>query len=99
MSIAKIVLAGVAVVTILGSAALAQTYQTTGRIMNIDQANGKITLQHKQAGTVGAAGAQEPVDVYKIQDGLKLNGLQIGDPVAFTESQIGGVWTVTNIQK
>jgi Cu/Ag efflux protein CusF len=98
MSIGKLVLASVAAISI-SSAALAQEFQTTGRIMKIDQASGKITLQHKQGGTVGAATTNNLVDEYKIQDGLKLNGLQVGDPVAYTEAQVDNVWTVTKIQK
>jgi Cu/Ag efflux protein CusF len=98
MSIAKFILASAAAIAI-SSAALAQEYQTTGKILKIDQASGKITLQHKQGGTVGAATTNNIVDEYKMQDGLKLNGLQVGDPVAFTEARIGDVWTVTKIQK
>jgi Cu/Ag efflux protein CusF len=98
MTIAKIVLA-TAAAAIIGSIALAQESQTTGRIMQIDQANGKITLQHMPAGTVGAAGARDIVDEYKMKEGLALNGLQAGDPVIFNEAQVGGVWTVTKIQK
>ena len=67
--------------------------------MKIDQANGRISLQHNQGGTVGAANAADMVDEYKIQNGLALNGLQAGDPVAYTEDQVRGVWTVTKIKK
>jgi Cu/Ag efflux protein CusF len=96
------ILANVAVLTIIGSAALAQEDQTTGRIIRIDQANGMITLQHRQGGTVGAVGADNLVDIYKMKDGLTLNGLnalEAGDRVVFTEAQIGGVRTVTKIEK
>jgi Cu/Ag efflux protein CusF len=100
MAFAKITLASVAVLTVISSGALAQEDQTTGKIIKIDQANGKITLEHKGGGTVGAATAvKNPVDTYKIGDGLTLSALKVGDPVAFTEARIGGVWTVTKIQK
>ena len=98
MTIAKIILASAAALTI-SSAALAQEYQRTGLIMKIDQANGRISLQHNQGGTVGAANAADMVDEYKIQNGLALIGLQAGDPVAYTEDKVGGVWTVTKIKK
>jgi len=98
MAIAKIILVGAAAITI-GSAALAQGAQTTGRILKIDAPNGKITLQHKQAGTVGAAATKEIVDEYKVQQGLPIDAFKPGDQVVYTEGQVGGVWTVTNMQK
>jgi len=98
MTITKIILASVAVISI-GSAALAQSDQTTGRIVKIDAPNGKITLQHKQGGTVGAAAAKDLVDVYKIGDGLPVNTFKPGDRVVYIEAQVGGVWTVTKMQK
>jgi len=99
MAVAKIVLASVAALTIVSSGAWAQQHQQTGRIIKIDQANGKITLQHMLVGTVGAAGAANPVDEYKIQDGLPLRDFKVGDQVDYTETRIGDVWTVTKIQK
>jgi Cu/Ag efflux protein CusF len=101
MAGARIILASVAALSIIGSEALAQEDQTTGRIIKIDQANGLITLEHKQGGTVGAAGANNLVGTYNM-NGLTLNGLNsldVGDRVVFTEVQIGGVWTVTKIEK
>jgi Cu/Ag efflux protein CusF len=101
MAGARIILASVAALSIIGSEALAQEGQTTGRIIKIDQANGLITLEHKQGGTVGAAGANNLVGTYNM-NGLTLNGLNsldVGDRVVFTEVQIGGVWTVTKIEK
>jgi len=99
MAVAKIVLAGVAALTIISSGAWAQEHQQTGRIVKIDQANGKITLQHNLVGTVGAAGAASPTDEYKIQDGLAVRDFKVGDQVDFTETRVGDVWTVTKIQK
>jgi Cu/Ag efflux protein CusF len=98
MTIAKTILAGAAAIAI-GSAALAQGAVTTGRILKIDAPNGKITLQHKQAGTVGAAAAKDLVDEYKIGEGLQVNAFKPGDQVVYNEAQVGGVWTVTKIQK
>jgi Cu/Ag efflux protein CusF len=99
MTIAKIILASAAAVVIMSSGALAQEFQTTGQILKIDQASGKITLQHKQGGTTGSAAAKDLVDEYKIQDGLAYNALKPGDQVVYTEAQVEGVWTVTKIQK
>jgi Cu/Ag efflux protein CusF len=99
MTLSKTILASAAVIAIISSGALAQQFQTTGKIINIDQASGKITLEHKQGGTVGAAAANNLVDTYKIGEGLTFDALKVGDPVVFTEARIGDVWTVTKIQK
>ena len=98
MTLAKISLASAAAITIISWGALAQENQNTGRITQLDHINGKITLQHAPTGTVGAAGASSLVDEYKIQDGL-VKDLHAGDEVDFTAAQIGGVLTITKIQK
>src|SRR5258705_4793697 len=79
--------------------ALAQENQNTGRISQFNHINGKITLQHAPAGTVGAVGASSLVDEYKIQDGVASKDLHAGDEVDFTAAQIGGVLTIAKIQK
>ncbi len=79
--------------------ALAQENQNKGRITQLDHINGKITLQHAPAGTVGAVGASSLVDEYKIQDGVASKDLHAGDEVDFTAAQIDGVLTITKIQK
>jgi Cu/Ag efflux protein CusF len=98
MTLAKISLASAAAITIISWGALAQENQNTGRITQLDHINGKMTLQHAPAGTVGAVGASSLVDEYKIQDGLAKD-LHAGDEVDFTAAQIGGVLTITKIQK
>ena len=100
MTLAKISLASAAAITIISWGALAQENQNKGRITQLDHINGKITLQHAPAGTVGAVGgASSLVDEYKIQDGVATKDLHAGDEVDFTAAQIGGVLTITKIQK
>jgi Cu/Ag efflux protein CusF len=99
MTLAKISLASAAAITIISWGALAQENQNKGRITQLDHINGKITLQHAPAGTVGAVGASSLVDEYKIQDGGASKDLHAGDEVDFTAAQIGGVLTITKIQK
>jgi Cu/Ag efflux protein CusF len=99
MTLAKISLASAAAITIISWGALAQENQNTGRITQFNHINGKITLQHAPAGTVGAVGASSLVDEYKIQDGVASKDLHAGDEVDFTAAQIGGVLTITKIQK
>jgi Cu/Ag efflux protein CusF len=100
MTLAKISLASAAAITIISWGALAQENQNKGLITQLDHINGKITLKHAPAGTVGAVGASSLLDEYKIADGLaSKNELHAGDEVDFTAAQIGGVWTITKIQK
>lgn len=76
--------------------ALTQEDEPMGKVIKIDQDNGKIALEHKR---VGGCAAQKVIDTYNIGDGLTLGALKVGDPVDFVEAQISGVWTVTKIQK
>ena len=97
MQIAKIILASAAAIVIISSGALAQQ-ALTGSITKVDEASGKITIQQTQSGTVGAntGGA---TDDFKVQDGLLFNAFQAGDKVVFTATEIGGVKTITKLQK
>ena len=97
MRITRIILASAGAIALISSGALAQQ-ALTGSITKIDEANGKITIQQIQSGTVGAntAGA---TDEFKVQDGLLFNAVQAGDKVVFTATEIGGVRTITKLQK
>jgi Cu/Ag efflux protein CusF len=95
MKIAKILLA--TAIVIISSGALAQQ-ALTGSITKVDELNGKITIQQTQSGTVGAntGGAAED---FKVQDGLLFNAFQVGDKVVFTATEVGGVKTITKLEK
>jgi Cu/Ag efflux protein CusF len=96
MNVAKIILAGTAVLTIIGSAALAQQ-ALTGTVTTIDRINRTVAIRQTQSGTVGAnggGGAEE----FKAQDGLSLENVHAGDKVTFTVSETGGVKTITKFQ-
>jgi Cu/Ag efflux protein CusF len=97
MKIAKLILASAAAVAFISSAALAQQ-ALTGSITKVDAPNGKITIQQTQSGTVGA-NTGSATDEFKVQDGLLFNALQAGDKVVFTATDIGGVRTITKLQK
>ena len=96
MKIAKIILAGTAALTIIGSAALAQL-PLTGTITKLNRINGTVAIQQTQSGTVGAnsGGAEE----FKVQDGVSLDTLHAGDKVTFSTTETGGVKTITKLQK
>jgi Cu/Ag efflux protein CusF len=96
MKIAKMVLA-TATIAFIGSGAMAQQ-ALTGAITKLDESNGKITIQRTQTGTVGANSGGAAED-FKVQDGLIFNAFQVGDKVVFTATDVGGVKTVTKLQK
>jgi len=97
MKIAKIILAGTAALTIIGSAALAQQ-ALTGTITKLNRINGTIAIQPTQSGTIGAnsGGAGEE---FKVQDGLSLETVHAGDKVTFSATEKDGTKTITKLQK
>jgi Cu/Ag efflux protein CusF len=97
MKIAKIILAGTATLSIIGSAALAQQART-GTVTKIDRIHGTVAIQQTQSGTVGAntGGAAEE---FKAQDGLSLDAVHAGDKVTFSTTETGGSKTITKLQK
>ena len=97
MKIATIILAAAAAIVLASSAASAQQ-AVTGSITKIDEPNGKITIQQTQSGTVGATAGGATED-FKVQDGLLFNALQAGDKVVFTATEMGGVKTITKLEK
>jgi Cu/Ag efflux protein CusF len=96
MNIGKIILAGTAVLTIIGSAALAQQ-ALTGTVTQVDRISRTVAIKQTQSGTVGAntGGAAEE---FKAQDGLSLDSLHAGDKVTFSASETGGKKTITKFQ-
>jgi Cu/Ag efflux protein CusF len=97
MKIAKIMLAGTAALTIIGSAALAQQ-ALTGTVTKVDRINRSVAIKQTQSGTVGAntGGAAEE---FKTQEGLSLDTLHAGDTVSFSATETAGVKTITKLQK
>jgi Cu/Ag efflux protein CusF len=99
MMIAKSIFAGAAVILILITCSSAFAQQSvTGTISKVDEANGKIAIQQTQSGTVGAnpGGAAEE---FKAQDGLIFNAVKPGDKVVVTVTEVGGVKTISKLEK
>jgi Cu/Ag efflux protein CusF len=96
MKIAKLILAGAAVLTIIGSAALAQQ-ALTGTVTQIDRINRTVAIKQTQSGTVGA-NTGSAAEEFKAQDGLSLDSLHAGDKVTFSTSETGGSKTITKFQ-
>ena len=97
MKIAKLILTSAVVIAAISSGAVAQQAQS-GLVSKVDEANGKITIQQTQGGTVGATTGGAASD-FKVQDGLMFNALKEGDQVVFTATEIGGVKTITKLEK
>jgi Cu/Ag efflux protein CusF len=97
MKIATILSAGIAALTITGSAALAQQAMT-GTITGINRLNDTIAIQQTQSGTVGA-NVGSAGEEFKVQKGLSLEDLHAGDKVSFSVSETGGSKTVTKLQR
>jgi Cu/Ag efflux protein CusF len=97
MRTTKVILASAATIAIISSGAFAQQAQM-GSITKVDEANGKITIQPTQSGTVGSSTGGAAGD-FKVQDGLMFNALQPGDKVVFSATDIGGVKTITKLEK
>jgi Cu/Ag efflux protein CusF len=96
MKVTRNILAGTAALLAIYSGAAAQSL--TGTVSKIDEANGKIAIQQTQTGTVGA-NSGSAAEEFKVQDGLVFNAFQPGDKVVFTASEVGGVKTITKLEK
>lgn len=93
----NILLAGVAVLMLMGSPALSQQ-DLTGMVTKIDRTRGTIAIQPDQSGTVGS-GAGSPVDEFKAQDRSSLDAVHAGDKVSYSVTEVGGVRTITRLKK
>ncbi|MBR1154691.1 copper-binding protein [Bradyrhizobium sp. JYMT SZCCT0428] len=106
MKTAKIMLAGLAALTLVSAASAQQAM--TGTVTRIDRTDGTIAIQlhptPTQSGTVGANTADAKTDgpaeelKTKIQGNL-LNVLHAGDRVKFTLTDAGGTKSITNVER
>jgi hypothetical protein len=106
MKVAKIVLFGVAALTLFSSATWAQNAMTgTGTVTTINRLQGTIAIRQTQSGTVGAntggtvgANTGAAAEQFKLQ-GSSLDTLHAGDRITYTATDAGGVKTITKIEK
>ena len=96
MKMAKIILAGSAVLIVASSVTFAQQ-ALTGTVTGIDRINGTIAIKQAEGGTVGA-GTSGAAEEFKVQSGM-LNALHAGDKVTFSATETGGTKTITKIEK
>ena len=88
---------GIVAVALLSTGASAQESRL-GTISRLDEANGTIAIAEAQSGTTGSSAATASQD-FKLQDGLVFNAFKEGDRVSFTVQDIGGVKTITKLEK
>jgi copper binding protein CusF len=69
-----------------------------GTISRLDEANGTIAIAEAQTGTTGSATVMPSQD-FKLQDGLVFNAFREGDRVSYTVQDIGGVKTITKLER
>ena len=97
MRIAKSILATAAVLTLIGSGALAAAEQVQGKIMKLDKANHQITLQRGTPGqTVGSAA---PAEQFTLNHDPSFDTLKVGDEVTLKVEELNGVRQVTHYDK
>lgn len=80
---------------VFASAALAQAAMTEGWVEKIDQAAGKITLNH---GPIKNLDMDAMKMVFRVKDASMLNGLKVGQKVKFEADRVNGQITVTRIE-
>ena len=97
MRTSRATILGVAATATLSFGALAQESRL-GTISRLDEAKGTITISEARTGTTGS-GAGSLSQEFKLQDGLMFNALQEGEKISFSVEEIGGVKTVTRLQK
>ncbi len=68
----------------------------SGTVKKLDEATGKVTLDHERIPNVDM---DAMTMAYKVQDTGFLKGLKVGDKVRFSADEINGQVTVTRIQK
>jgi Cu/Ag efflux protein CusF len=93
---AKLLLAGTAILILLGSAAWAEDQK--GQVTKVNRLNNTIAVRPIQDGTVGAntAGAEQE---FRVKDGVSLEELHAGNRITYTVTDSGGAKTVTGFKK
>lgn len=74
----------------------AQTVQTTGKVVRIDNAAGRITLDHEPIKNLQM---DRMTSVFRVKDAAMLKVVQVGDQAMFEADRIVGDLTVVKIEK
>lgn len=91
-----IVSASIAAALSLSTLAFAQAAMVSGTIEKIDEAQGKLTIDH---GPIPNLNMDAMTMVFRAQDPAMLKTVKAGDKVQFQADRVNGQITVTKIQK
>ena len=98
MRMTKSLLAAAAVLTFIGSSALADAQQVQGKITKLDKANHQITIQRGAPDqTVGSAA--NPTEMFTLKHDKSFDDLKVGDQVTMKVEELNGVRQVTKWEK
>ena len=92
----RTMIAAVAVLTLSGAAFAQGTPMVSGTVDKIDEAQGKITLDH---GPIPNLNMDAMTMVFRAQDPAMLKTVKQGDKIQFQADRVNGQITVTKIQK
>lgn len=84
----------IAATVAISGAAYAQA--VNGTVTKIDEAQGKVTLNHS---AIKNLDMDAMTMVFRVQDAAMLKGLKNGDKVKFEADRVNGAITVTKIEK
>jgi Cu/Ag efflux protein CusF len=87
----------ISTVLIIATNGFAQGEQR-GRVTDVDQSSGLVTIQVAPGGTVGS-GTGANLAAFAVEDTLMLDALTQGDEVTFSSQELHGANTITKIQK
>ena len=92
----RLVVAATAILTMLGSAALAED-ELKGQVTQVNRLNNTVAIRPIQEGTVGAntAGSEQQ---FKVKDGVSLEDLHAGNRITYSVTDNGGTRTVTKFK-
>ena len=93
----KIIRSATLALTLIATAAAAQSAANTGEVRKIDEGAGKITLKHGPAPSLGMD--EGMTMVYRAADPAMLTAVKPGDKIKFAPDRINGQFTVTKIEK
>lgn len=90
----KRTLIAIAATMTISGAAYAQA--VNGTVTKIDEAQGKVTLNH---GAIKNLDMDAMTMVFRVKDGAMLKGIKTGDKVKFEADRVNGAITVIKIEK
>ena len=86
----------VAAITLVALASAAQAQSISGTVKKIDDAQGKLTIDH---GPIKNLDMDSMTMVFRAGDPAMLKGLKAGDKIKFDADRVNGQITVTKLQK